>query len=90
VSAHASARDSKPGFLADCREGVEKIAGRARQPVKPRHRHHVAGVDLGQQAAKLRPFGLGSARHFRQYLVCAGRAKPADLDVNALAAETRA
>jgi hypothetical protein len=56
---------SKPGFLAcDRREGVEKVAGRACQPVEPRHRHHVAGADLGQQPAKLRPVRLGSARHF--------------------------
>jgi hypothetical protein len=60
---------SKPGFLSgDPRESVEKIAGRARQAVEPRHHHHVAGVDLGQQPAKLRPLGLGSARHFPEYL----------------------
>jgi hypothetical protein len=41
---------SKPGLLAgDRRKGVEKVAGRAGQPVEPGHHHHVAGADLVQQ-----------------------------------------
>ena len=36
------------------------IAGRARQPVEPGHRHGVAGSDLVEQPAKLRPVGPGS------------------------------
>jgi hypothetical protein len=80
VSAHTSARDRKPGFLAgDRREGVEKIARRARQPVEPRHHHHVAGGEHGEQPAKLRPVRLGSARHLSEHPLGSGGAKLAHL-----------
>jgi hypothetical protein len=55
---------SKAGFLAgDRREAIQQITGRARQPVEPRHHHHIAGADLGQQPAKLRPVGLAASRN---------------------------
>ena len=37
-------------------------------PVEPRHHQHVAGVELVEHAAKLRPVGLGSTRHFAEHL----------------------
>jgi len=71
VSAHASPSERKPAFLTgDRRERVQQVAGGARQPVEPRHHHHVAGVKLVEQAAKLRPVRLGSARHFPEHLAC--------------------
>jgi hypothetical protein len=80
------AKRSETGFpIGDRREGVQQVARRSGQPVKPRHHHHVAGVELGQQAAKLRPVGLRTARHFAEDLAGAGRAKLPDLGVNALA-----
>jgi hypothetical protein len=35
------------GLLAgDRRQGVQQVAGGSRQPIKPRHHQHVAGVEL--------------------------------------------
>jgi hypothetical protein len=85
VSAHVSPSDGKPALLGDRRERVQQVTGRSSQPVKPRHHHHVAGVELGQQAAKLRPVGLDAARHFAEHLAGSGRTKLPDLGVNALA-----
>jgi hypothetical protein len=31
--------------------GLQQIAGRPRLPVEPRHHQHVAGIELGEQAA---------------------------------------
>jgi hypothetical protein len=50
------------------RERVQQVAGGARQPVEPGHEQHVAGVELVEDAAKLRPVGLGSARPFAEHL----------------------
>jgi hypothetical protein len=52
----------------DRRERVQPVARRSGQPVKPRHHQHVARVELVEQPAKLRPVGLGSARHFAEHL----------------------
>jgi len=41
--------------------------------------------ELGEQTAKLRPVGLGAARHFAEYLAGAGLAKLPDLGINTLA-----
>ena len=49
-------------------DSVEHVEGAARQPVDPRHRHHVAGGQLAEHPAKLRPVGLGSARRFAERL----------------------
>jgi hypothetical protein len=77
VSAHASARDRNPPSLPVIAARV--VSGRARQPLEPRHHHHVAGADPGQQPAKLRPVGVGSARHFAEHLPGSGSAKLAHL-----------
>jgi hypothetical protein len=37
-------------------------------PVEPRHHHDVDGVELIELAAKLRPVGLGPARHFAEHI----------------------
>jgi hypothetical protein len=63
----------------------KKVAGRAGEPVEPRHRHHVAGVDDPEQAAKLRAFGLGTARHFAEHLFASGPGELAHLRLDALA-----
>jgi len=43
----------------DRRERVQQVAGGSCQPIKSRHHQHVAGDVLVEQAAKLRPVGLG-------------------------------
>jgi hypothetical protein len=63
------AERAQAGSLAgDRRDGVQQVAGRAGEAVEPRHHQHVAGVELSEQAAELRPVGLGSARHFAEHL----------------------
>jgi hypothetical protein len=69
---------------ADRRERVQQVAGRVRQPVEPRHHHHVAGGEVIEQPAKLHPVGLGPARHFPEYLLGSFGAKLAHLRINAL------
>jgi hypothetical protein len=57
------------GFLAgDRREGVQQVAGGSGRPIEPCHHHHVAVAELVEQTPKLRPVGLGSARHFAEHL----------------------
>jgi hypothetical protein len=41
---------------------MAKVKGAARQPVNPRHRHHVAGGQLAEHPVKLAPVGA-RARH---------------------------
>lgn len=48
--------------LANGGEDVQEVAGRAGKAVEPRHRQHVARVELVEQPAKLGAIGLGSAR----------------------------
>jgi hypothetical protein len=63
------AERTETGFPAgDRRERVQQVAGGSRQPVEPCHHQDVAGVKLVEQSAKLRPVGLGSARHFAEHL----------------------
>jgi len=63
------AKGFETGFLAgDRRERVQQVAGGSGQPVKPRHRQHVARLKLVEQPAKLRPVGLCAARHFAEHL----------------------
>jgi hypothetical protein len=38
------------------------------KPVNRRGYHHIAGADFGEKPPKLRPVGLGSARHFAEHL----------------------
>ena len=68
----------------DGRERVKQVAGGSRQPVKPRHRQHVAGVELVEQPAQLRAVGLRAARHFAEHLFAPGLGELAHLSVNAL------
>jgi hypothetical protein len=50
---------------------------------KPRHHQHVAGIEVGEQAAELRAFGLRAARHFAEYFFASGFGELADLGLNA-------
>jgi hypothetical protein len=85
VSARVSPRDLKPAFLAVmAASAFNRPAGRSRQPVKPRYHHDVTGGRF-RRGADEAAVGRGSARHFAKQLVRAGRAKLADLRVNALA-----
>ena len=81
VSAHASCEGSIPGFLAGDAPGGVLSRSRVERakPVEPRHHHHVTGADLAQQAGKLRPVGLHSARHLPEHLLGSGDAKLAHL-----------
>ena len=86
VSAQASPRERKPALRsAIVGEGVQQVAGRAGQAVEPGHHEHVAGGELGEHPAELRPVGLGSARGLAEHLAGAGRPELAHLGVNALA-----
>jgi hypothetical protein len=66
-------------------QGVKQIAGGARQPVKPRHRHHVAGGEGVQQPAQLDAVGLGPARHLPKHFLASGLGQLAHLRLDALA-----
>jgi hypothetical protein len=72
-------------FVGDGSNGVQQVAGGSRQPVEPRHRHHVARFKLAQQPAKLRAFALGSARHLAEHFLASGLGQLAHLCVHALA-----
>jgi hypothetical protein len=62
VSAHVSPSDRKPAFLpVMVARNVQQVAGGSRQPVEPRHHHHVISLKLIEHPAKLRSVGLGSA-----------------------------
>ena len=52
---------------------------------EPCHLQHVAGVELVEQAAKLRAVGLGSARHFAEHLTRPVLPQRRDLSGHALA-----
>jgi hypothetical protein len=74
------AERSETGFpIGDRRERVQEVACRSRQAVEPRYHQHVAGDELAEHAAKLRPVGLGSARHFAEHFSRPGGAKLAHL-----------
>jgi hypothetical protein len=63
------AERSETGFpIGNRRERVQQVARRSRQPASRVTSQHVAGVELVEQAAKLRPVGLGAARHFAEHL----------------------
>ena len=50
---------SETGFLlGDRREGVQQVTGGSGEAVEPGHHQDVAGVELAEQPAKLRPVGL--------------------------------
>jgi hypothetical protein len=49
---------TKTGFLLGNRgERVQQVAGGSRQPVEPRHHHHVAGGELVEHSQKFAPIG---------------------------------
>jgi hypothetical protein len=80
------AKGFETGVLGgDRRERVQQVAGGSRQPVEPRHRQHVAGVEHVEQPAKLCAVGLRAARHFAEHLFASGLGELAHLSVNALA-----
>jgi hypothetical protein len=80
------AKGFETGFLAgDRRERVQQVAGGSRQPVEPGHGYDVAGVELVEQAAKLRPVGLRSARHLAEHLARPVFPQRRDLSGDALA-----
>jgi hypothetical protein len=81
VSAQVSPRLRKPNGG----KGVKQIAGGARQPVKPRHRHHVARGEGVQQPAQLGAVSLGPARHFPKHFLASGLGQLARLRLDALA-----
>lgn len=63
------AQGSESGPLAgDRRKGVEKVTGRAGQPVESRDGHHVARAERVEQPAQLGAVGLGPARHLLEHL----------------------
>jgi hypothetical protein len=57
----------------DRRERVEQVARRSREPVKPRDQKHVAGVELGEGATKLRAVGARAARRLADHLAAPAR-----------------
>jgi hypothetical protein len=61
VSAHASPSERKPAFLSGIAASVFNRSRVDRE-------QHVTGVELAEQAAKLRAVGLGCARHFTEPL----------------------
>jgi hypothetical protein len=80
------AERSETGFpIGDRGERVQKVACRSRQPVEPCDHHDLAGLDAGEQAAKLCAVGLGSARHFAEHLFASGLGELAHLRLDALA-----
>jgi hypothetical protein len=85
------AERAETGFLfGDRRERVQQVAGRAREAVETRHHYHIAGGEFGDKTAKLRPVGLGSARHLTEHLARAGGAKLPGLSTLWPPVETRA
>ena len=63
LSAHGSAKNRNCAFgVHDLLDDGEQVEGAARQPVNPRHRHHVAGGQLAEHPVKLAPVGP-RARH---------------------------
>src|SRR5580704_13956415 len=68
VSAHASPSERKPAFLPVIAASVFNRSRVDRASRSSRVTIHVAGIELVEQAAKLRPVGLTSARHFAEHL----------------------
>lgn len=80
------AQGPESGLAAgDGRQGVEKIAGRARQPVQPGHHQHVAGRQVIERAPELAAVGLGPAGDLPEHLLAAGPLELGDLCRHALA-----
>jgi len=79
------ARGAETGpTVGDRGEGVQLVAGRARQPVEPGHHQHVAGGELVERAAKPAAVGLRPARQLAEHLLAPGLGELAQLRCNAL------
>jgi hypothetical protein len=85
------AKGFETGLLAgDGGENVQQVAGGPRQPVEPRHHHHVIGLKLVEQPAKLHAVGLGSAdMRVAENLSASGLGQLPRLGGNALALAAR-
>jgi hypothetical protein len=79
------AERAKASLLAcNRREGVEKVACRARQAVETRHHEHVACVEPVEDTAELAAVGLGSTCHLAEHLLGPGSPKLGHLSGGAL------
>ena len=72
-------------FAADCRHGIEKITGRAGQPIQPGHHQHVAGRKLIERPTQLIAFGFGATGDFSKHLLAPVRFELGNLRRHALA-----
>ena len=68
-------RTKARALVGDLRQYVEKVARRARQPIKTRHHEHVALVDLFEGLAQPRAVGLCAARRLLEHFLGSGGAK---------------
>jgi hypothetical protein len=71
-------------LVGDLRQYVEKVASRARQPVKSRHHKHVTLIDFFEGFAQSRAVGLCAARCLLEHFLGSGGAQSLHLSVNAL------
>src|SRR5450759_5353139 len=78
-------RTKARALAGDGRQRVQQVAGGSRQPVKARHRQHVALVELRESAGKLGAVGPRAAGRLSKDLLGFGRAKLLHLRVEALA-----
>ncbi|VTZ51613.1 hypothetical protein MPC4_400014 [Methylocella tundrae] len=72
-------------LAGDCRQRVQEVARRARQPVEARHGQNVAPGNLADDAAQLGAVSFRAARRFPEDLLGSGGAQLLDLRVEALA-----
>jgi hypothetical protein len=90
VSAQVSHSDRRPARFSAI---VARMLRRSRvdRAVEPRHYEHVAGVELGEGAAKLNAISACAARRLAEYLLDSGLAQLLHLRVNLWpSVETRA
>ena len=71
-------------LVGDGGQRVQKVAGRARQPVEARDRQHVAFFKLVDDAAQLHAVGLGSARRLAEHAHGSGGLQRRHLSVERL------
>ncbi len=85
VSAHVSPSERKPACLPVIAARVLRRSRVERASRSSRVTHeHVAGVELVEHSAELRPVGLCSARHFAEYLFGSGGSQCRELRIDAL------
>ena len=84
------AKGPEPGVPGGDRgEGIEKVTGRAGQPVEPLHHKHVATSELVEHPAELAAIGLGPAPHLAEHLPASGLGELPRLRLNAPAVGRR-